>query len=53
MPGVTVLMTAAMAMLAGPVAEGALTRMPIAPDLVELEDLFACEGFEVSAIQVP
>lgn len=52
-PGVTVLVTAAMAMPAGPTAEAALARVPVAPDLAELEDLFAREGVEVSAIQVP
>ncbi|WP_240230353.1 DUF2264 domain-containing protein [Devosia lacusdianchii] len=51
--GTTVLVTAAMAMPAGADAEAALGRVPAAPDLAELEKLFAREGIEVTAIQVP
>jgi hypothetical protein len=50
--GTTVLMTAAMALPAGSDAEAALASVPSAPDLAELEALFAREGREVSAIAV-
>ena len=52
-PGVTVLVTAAMALQAGPGAEAALAAPPPLPDLAELERLIAEAGVEVSAIQVP
>ncbi len=48
-PGVTVLITAAAALPAG--AE--LGPVPAAPDIAALEALFAAQGVEVSAIQVP
>ena len=51
--GTTVLVTAAMALPAGDNAEAALGRVPQAPDLGELERLFAREGVDVSAILVP
>lgn len=47
-PGVTVLVTAAVALPAGT----ALGDPPEAPDIVALEALFAASGVEVSAIQV-
>ena len=49
----TVLVTAAMALPAGDNAEAALGRVPQAPDLGDLERLFAREGVDVSAILVP
>ena len=52
-PGVTVLVTAAMALPAGAEAEAALANPPAARDIARLEALFAAEGVEVSAIQVP
>ena len=52
-PGVTVLVTAAMALPAGADAETALAAPPPLPDLAELENLIAESGVEVSAIQVP
>jgi hypothetical protein len=52
-PGVTVLITAAMALPVGSAAEAALAEPPIAPKIFDLEALFAAEGIEVSAIQVP
>jgi hypothetical protein len=51
--GTTVLVTAAMALPAGTDAEAALARPPAAPDLADLEALFAREGVDVSAILVP
>ena len=51
--GVTVLMTAALALPAGVDAEAALVNMPAAPDLAALEARFAHEGVDVSAILVP
>ncbi|KKC31414.1 DUF2264 domain-containing protein [Devosia psychrophila] len=51
--GTTVLMTAAMALPAGDAAEAALRQPPEAPDITELEALFAREGVDVSAILVP
>jgi hypothetical protein len=51
--GTTVLVTAAMALPAGADAQAALTKVPAAPDLDELETLFAREGVDVSAILVP
>lgn len=51
--GTTVLMTAAMALPAGAYAEAALANPPAAPDIAELEALFAREGVDVSAILVP
>ena len=51
--GTTVLVTAAMALPAGADAEAALNAVPKAPDLAELEALFAREGVDVSAILVP
>jgi hypothetical protein len=51
--GITVLVTAAMALPAGGEADAALAHPPSPPDLAELEALFAREGIEVSAIQVP
>jgi hypothetical protein len=51
--GTTVLMTAAMALPAGAGAEVALGQVPQAPDIAELEALFAREGSDVSAILVP
>jgi hypothetical protein len=51
--GTTVLVTAAMALPAGDEADAALARPPAPPDLAKLEALFAREGIEVSAIQVP
>lgn len=51
--GTTVLVTAAMALPAGSEAEAALAEPPAAPDLAQLEALFAREGIDVSAIKVP
>lgn len=51
--GTTVLVTAVMALPAGADAEAALGRPPAAPDLMELEAMFAQEGVDVSAILVP
>jgi len=51
--GTTVLITAAMALPAGPEAEAALGKVPAKPDIATLEALFGAEGIEVSAIQVP
>jgi hypothetical protein len=51
--GTTVLVTAAMALPAGADAEAALITVPRAPDIAELEALFAREGVDVSAILVP
>ncbi|OYW98689.1 MAG: hypothetical protein B7Z15_21855 [Rhizobiales bacterium 32-66-8] len=51
--GTTVLMTAAMALPAGALAEAALAGPPAAPDIAALEALFAREGVDVSAILVP
>jgi hypothetical protein len=51
--GTTVLMTAAMALPAGAGAKVALGQVPQAPDIAELEALFAREGSDVSAILVP
>ena len=51
--GTTVLVTAAMALPAGVDAEAAASRVPDAPDLADLEALFAREGVDVSAILVP
>jgi hypothetical protein len=48
-PGVTVLVTAVAALPAG----HELMEAPAAPDIAALEALFAAEGVEVSAIQVP
>jgi len=50
-PGVTVLITAAAALPAG--AADLLDRVPDVPDVAALDALFAAEGVEVSAIQVP
>ncbi|KKB13133.1 hypothetical protein VE25_03360 [Devosia geojensis] len=50
--GTIILATAALALPAGREAETALANPPAAPDLAELEALFAREGVEVSAIQV-
>ena len=50
--GVTVLVTAAMAMPAGAAAEAALAQVPAAPGIAELEKLFTQEGIAVSAIHV-
>jgi hypothetical protein len=50
--GVTVLVTAAMALLAGDEAEAALAAPPAVPDVAALEALFAREGEQVSAVQV-
>lgn len=51
--GTTVLVTAAMALPPGDAAEAALNQPPAAPDLSEIEALFAREGVDVSAILVP
>ncbi|MNL72397.1 hypothetical protein D3C87_1977010 [compost metagenome] len=51
--GTTILMTAAMALPAGPEADAALAQPPHAPDLAALEALFARQGVDVSAILVP
>jgi hypothetical protein len=51
--GTTVLAAAAMALPAGQAAEAALDRSPVAPDLSELEALFAQSGVDVSAILAP
>jgi hypothetical protein len=51
--GTTVLVTAAMALPAGADAEAALIAVPQAPDIADLEALFAREGVDVSAIKVP
>lgn len=51
--GTTLLVTAAMALPAGAEAEAALRAVPPAPDLSQLETLFAREGVDVSAILVP
>jgi hypothetical protein len=51
--GTTVLVTAVMALPAGDEADAALARPPAPPDLDKLEALFARDGIEVSAIQVP
>lgn len=51
--GTTILMTAVLALPSGPYADQALLQPPVAPDLAELESLFACEGIDVSAILVP
>jgi hypothetical protein len=51
--GTTVLTTAAMALPPGDAAEAALNQPPAAPDLSEIEALFAREGVDVSAILVP
>jgi hypothetical protein len=51
--GTTVLATAAMALPAGADAEAALNRPPTAPDIAELQALFAREGIDVSAILAP
>lgn len=51
--GTTVLVTAAMALPAGAAAEAALRNPPRAPDIAELDALFAREGIDVSAILVP
>jgi hypothetical protein len=51
--GTTVLVTAAMALPAGADAEAALITVPRAPDIADLEALFAREGVDVSAIKVP
>jgi hypothetical protein len=48
-----VLVTAAMALPAGPAAEAALCRAPKAPEVAALEARFAQEGSDVSAIRVP
>jgi hypothetical protein len=50
--GTTVLMTAAMALPAGPAAEEAVRNVPAAPHLAELEKIIE-DGIGVSAIQVP
>ncbi|WP_163267202.1 DUF2264 domain-containing protein [Chelativorans alearense] len=51
--GTTLLVTAAMALPAGGDTKAALASPPPPPDLAALERLFASEGIEVSAIQVP
>ena len=51
--GTTVLVTAAMALPVGASADAALAKPPVPPNLADLEALFAREGIEVSAIQVP
>jgi hypothetical protein len=51
--GTTVLVTAAMALPPGTAAEAAMNQPPAAPDLSEVEALFAREGVDVSAIMVP
>jgi len=51
--GATVLVAAAMALPAGAAAEAALRQPPAAPDIAELEALFARAGVDVSAILVP
>ena len=51
--GTTVLITAAMALPTSASVDAALANPPPVPDLAELEALFAREGIEVSAIQVP
>lgn len=51
--GTTVLVTGAMALPAGSDAEAALANPPDAPDIADLEALFAREGVDVSAILVP
>lgn len=51
--GTTVLVTAAMALPAGPAADAALGRVPHAPNIADLEALFARTGVDVSAILVP
>jgi hypothetical protein len=52
-PGVSILVTAAIALPAGAAAEDAVASPPGAPDIAVLEALFAREGVDVSAIQVP
>ncbi len=49
-PGVTILMTAAMALPAGEEAEAALQQAPQVPSLADLEGLFAWAGVDVSAM---
>lgn len=51
--GTTTLVTAVLALPASVAAEGALRQLPSAPDIAALEDLFAREGIDVSAILVP
>jgi len=51
--GTSILMTAVLALPAGADAEAALARVPAAPDLGDLEALFARLGHDVSAIAVP
>jgi hypothetical protein len=51
--GETILVTAAMALPAGPEAEAAFANRPVAPDVAELVALFAAQGVDVSAILVP
>ncbi|WP_127753232.1 DUF2264 domain-containing protein [Devosia sp. 1566] len=51
--GTTILVTAAMALPASADAEAALGNPPQAPDLAELDALFARAGVDVSAILVP
>jgi hypothetical protein len=50
--GVTLLVTAAMALPAGEAADAALAAPPAAPDLAALAALFASEGVQVSAIKI-
>ncbi|MCR6633469.1 DUF2264 domain-containing protein [Devosia sp.] len=50
--GTTILVTTAMAMPVGSAAENAMGQVPPAPDLAALEQLFANEGVDVSAMQV-
>ena len=52
-PGLSILVTAAIALPAGAEAEDAVASPPGAPDIAALETLFAREGVDVSAIQVP
>ncbi|WEX10124.1 DUF2264 domain-containing protein [Chelativorans sp. AA-79] len=51
--GTTILVTAAMALPVGSDSDAALAKPPTLPDVAELEGLFALQGIEVSAIQVP
>jgi hypothetical protein len=51
--GTTLLVTAAMALPADAAGDAALASPPQAPDLAALENLFAREGIDVSAILVP
>lgn len=51
--GITVLMTAVMALPAGEEAEAALKQAPPVPDLAELEGLFSWAKIEISAMHPP